>query len=35
MTVLALIAAVARNGVIGEGNTLPWRLPADMSASAR
>ena len=30
MTVLALIAAVARNGVIGEGNTLPWRLPADM-----
>ena len=27
---LALIAAVARNGVIGAGNRLPWRLPADM-----
>jgi dihydrofolate reductase len=25
-----LIAAVARNGVIGAGNTLPWRLPADL-----
>jgi dihydrofolate reductase len=30
MTVLALIAAVAKNGVIGSGNALPWRLPADM-----
>jgi dihydrofolate reductase len=30
MTALALIAAVARNGVIGDGNTLPWRLPADL-----
>jgi dihydrofolate reductase len=30
MTALALIAAVARNGVIGSGNALPWRLPADM-----
>jgi dihydrofolate reductase len=30
MTALALIAAVARNGVIGEGNALPWRLPADL-----
>jgi dihydrofolate reductase len=30
MTALALIAAVARNGVIGGGNALPWRLPADM-----
>jgi len=30
MTALALIAAVARNGVIGGGNTLPWRLPADL-----
>jgi dihydrofolate reductase len=27
---LALIAAVAKNGVIGGGNALPWRLPADM-----
>ncbi len=27
---LALIAAVARNGVIGRGNDLPWRLPKDM-----
>jgi dihydrofolate reductase len=30
MTALALIAAVARNGVIGGENALPWRLPADM-----
>ena len=27
---LALIAAVAANGVIGAGNRLPWRLPEDM-----
>jgi dihydrofolate reductase len=27
---LVLIAAVARNGVIGDGNTLLWRLPEDM-----
>ncbi len=25
-----LIAAVARNGVIGRDNDLPWRLPADL-----
>jgi dihydrofolate reductase len=27
---LALIAAVARNGVIGAGDRLPWRLPEDL-----
>jgi dihydrofolate reductase len=27
---IALVAAVARNGVIGVGNRLPWRLPEDM-----
>jgi len=27
---LALIAAVARNSVIGAGNRLPWRLPEDL-----
>lgn len=27
---LALIVAVARNGVIGKGGALPWRLPEDM-----
>lgn len=27
---LSLIAAVARNGVIGRGNKLLWRLPTDM-----
>ena len=27
---LALIAAVARNGVIGAENRLPWRLPEDL-----
>ena len=30
MTVLALIAAVARNGVIGHNNQLLWRLPEDL-----
>lgn len=28
--VLTLIAAIARNGVIGIDNRLPWRLPADL-----
>lgn len=28
---LAIIAAIARNGVIGAGNALPWRLPADLA----
>jgi dihydrofolate reductase len=27
---VALIAAIARNGVIGIDNRLPWRLPDDM-----
>jgi dihydrofolate reductase len=27
---LALIVALARNRVIGAGNRLPWRLPADL-----
>lgn len=27
---VTLIAAVARNGVIGDGGALPWRLPADL-----
>ena len=27
---LALIAAVARNGVIGRDGALPWRLPEDL-----
>ncbi len=27
---LTLIAAVARNGIIGRDNALPWRLPEDL-----
>ena len=27
---LALVVAVARNGVIGEHNSLPWRLPTEL-----
>jgi dihydrofolate reductase len=27
---LSVIAAVARNGVIGRDNALPWRLPEDL-----
>ena len=27
---VALVAAVARNGVIGRDGELPWRLPADL-----
>lgn len=29
-TPIAIIVAVAHNGVIGRDNTLPWRLPADL-----
>jgi len=31
MSRLSIIAAIARNGVIGKNNTLPWHLPADMA----
>ena len=27
---IALVAAVARNGVIGEGGRLPWRISSDL-----
>ncbi len=30
MTV-SLVAAVARGGVIGRDNTIPWRIPADLA----
>jgi dihydrofolate reductase len=30
MTRLALVVAVAENGVIGNANKLPWHLPADL-----
>jgi dihydrofolate reductase len=28
---VAMIAAVAENGVIGSGNAIPWRLPTDFA----
>jgi dihydrofolate reductase len=31
MDPLALIFAVARNGVIGRGGQLPWRIPEDLA----
>lgn len=30
MTVVSLICAASRNGIIGVDNQLPWRLPADL-----
>ncbi|WOJ89705.1 dihydrofolate reductase [Methylocapsa polymorpha] len=27
---LAIVAAIAKNGVIGDGNRMPWRLPSDL-----
>jgi dihydrofolate reductase len=32
---LELVAAVARNGVIGRGNALPWHLPEDLKRFKR
>lgn len=32
---IVLIAAVARNGVIGRGGRLPWRMPADLARFKR
>ena len=32
---IALVAAVARNGVIGDGKTMPWRLSTDMKRFVR
>lgn len=31
MTDIVIIAAVAENGVIGRGGTMPWRLKSDMA----
>lgn len=32
---VVLIAAVARNGAIGRGGTMPWHLPADLKRFKR
>ena len=32
---ISLITAMARNGVIGRGNRIPWHLPADLGYFAR
>lgn len=31
MTAISLIAAVARNNVIGAGQDIPWRIPSDFA----
>ncbi|MDU0810996.1 MAG: dihydrofolate reductase [Burkholderia sp.] len=31
MTMLTIIVARARNGIIGRGNQLPWKLPEDLN----
>ncbi|MGH8271353.1 MAG: type 3 dihydrofolate reductase [Gammaproteobacteria bacterium] len=31
MSAVALVAAVAENGVIGRGGVMPWHLPADLA----
>lgn len=28
---IVIVAAVAKNGVIGKGNAIPWRLPEDIA----
>ena len=30
-TIISIIVAIAKNGVIGKGNELPWNLPADLN----
>jgi dihydrofolate reductase len=35
MPLVSLVAALARNRVIGAGNRLPWRLPADLQRFKR
>jgi dihydrofolate reductase len=30
MSTISLVVAVAKNGVIGRDNTLPWRIPEDL-----
>ena len=30
MSIISIITAMARNGVIGRDNSLPWHLPADL-----
>ena len=30
MAIISFVVAMARNGVIGKDNQLPWRLPADL-----